>query len=242
MSLIYNMINFKNSGRILFIISACFLNLNAQDHARSFVVSPFPFASGTFSTSIGLSLTVIPRLIVEEGVVQLPMLEARTKYGITDNFYLTGRVNIVYITNQITIGAGWSFANNNCSVSISDHFGYWFGFADFKGFDASSMGLANYPTISIGMKVNELYLTLSGEALINLSQHTYFGSASVGRFKPEYVGYAVSFAIEDEIWKDNIILFGARFQYSLPIYQTWVAFSTSYRWALFPEFFIGYEF
>jgi hypothetical protein len=215
--------------------------LAQQDSLKGFVIFPKPINAGQFHSSIGLSLTVIPRLIVEEGVLQLPMLDARARLGISDEFYLSGRANIVYVTNQISLGAGWSYSYKNFSLSIADYFGYWFGFADFQGFDAKSMGLANYPTVTVGLSLNNLNISLSGEALITLSQHTYFGTASVGRFSPEYVGYAVTFAVEEELWKNNYFIFGARFQYSLPMYQTWLAFSTSYRWALFPEFFIGYE-
>jgi hypothetical protein len=227
--------------QILLIFSICQFNTQAQDSSKNFLLSPTQLKAGSLNTSVGISLTVIPRLIAEEGVLQLPMLDVRAKYGITDEFYLSGRANIVYVTNQITAGAGWSFSYKNFSFSISDHFGYWFGFADFKGFDASSMGLANYPAITLGLTVNELNISLSGEALFTLAQHTFFGTASVGRFRPEYVGYAITLAVEEELWKGNWFLFGARFQYSLPLYQTWVAFSTSNRWALFPEFFIGYE-
>jgi len=212
-----------------------------QDSLKGFVLFPKPINAGEFHSSIGLSLTIVPRLVVEEGILQLPMLDARARLGITDEFYLSGRANIVYVTNQISIGAGWSYSYKNFSLSVSDHFGYWFGFADFQGFDAKSMGLANYPTITLGVALKGLNVTLSGEALITLSQHTYFGAASVGRFSPEYVGYAVTLAVEEELWEKNYFLFGARFQYSLPMYQSWLAFSTSYRWALFPEFFIGYE-
>lgn len=234
---------------ISFSITSLFLSLSffptviiaQQDSSKGFVVFPKPINSGQFHSSIGISLTVVPRLIVEEGVLQLPMLDARARLGITDEFYLSGRANIVYVTNQISLGFGWSYSYKNLSLSIADHFGYWFGFADFQGFDAKSMGLANYPTITLGLSLNNLNVSLSGEALITLSQHTYFGTASVGRFSPEYVGYAVTLAVEEELWKNNYFIFGARFQYSLPMYQTWLAFSTSYRWALFPEFFIGYE-
>jgi hypothetical protein len=218
-------------------------NLTAQeDSSKAHVLFPEPITQGKFYSSLGISITVIPRLIVEEGVVQLPMVDLRTRYGLTDNFFLAGRLNLVYITNQVTIGAGWSYSFGNISLSIADNFSYWFGFADFQGFNAAAMGLSNSPMISIGAKIDDLNISLSGEAIFTISQHTYFGAASVGRVNPEFVGYALTLAVEEELWKNNYVLFGVRFQYSLPLYQTWVAFSTSYRWAVFPEFFIGYEF
>ena len=231
----------KQIAPILMFLFSLQISFAQTDNSPNHILFPKPIGAGSLYSSLGASITVIPRLIVEEGVIQLPMIDARAKYGITDEFYLSGRANIVYVTNQISLGAGWSYSYKNFSFSISDHFGYWFGFADFQGFDAASMGLANYPTITLGVAFNDLNVSLSGEALITLSQHTYFGSASVGRFSPEYVGYAVTLAVEEELWKNNYFIFGARFQYSLPMYQTWLAFSTSYRWALFPEFFIGYE-
>ncbi len=239
--LIYPHANTKRSALFLVLLFIAQINYAQKDSSRAYVIFPKPIKAGQFYSSLGMSITIIPRLVVEEGVLQLPMLDARARLGISDEFYLSGKANIVYLTNQISLGAGWSYSYKDFSLSIADHFGYWFGFAGFQGFDATAMGLVNYPSITLGIAFNNLNVSLSGEALITLSQHTYFGSASVGRFTPEYVGFAVTLTVEEELWKNNYFIFGARFQYSLPMYQTWLAFSTSYRWALFPEFFIGYE-
>ncbi len=205
------------------------------------MIFPEPISQGNFYSSLGISVTVVPRLIVEEGVLQLPMLDLRARYGLSDNIFISGRANLVYLTNQLSLGAGWAHSFGNISLSIADNFAYWFGFADFQGFNSTAMGLTNFPSVTIGIVLDDLHISLGGEALFTISQHTYFGSASVGRVNPEFVGYAVTASIEEELWRKNYFLFGLRFQYSLPMYQTWLAFSTSYRWTLFPELFIGYE-
>lgn len=87
---------------ILFVTQ---FSYSQTDSSKAHILFPKPVNAGKFYSSLGASITVIPRLIVEEGVIQLPILDARAKYGITDEFYLSGRANIVYITNQISLGA-----------------------------------------------------------------------------------------------------------------------------------------
>ncbi len=211
------------------------------DSTKTYVFFPKPQPVNKFNLSLGVSMTVIPRAIVQEGVIPLPMLEVRTKYGLSDHFFLTGQANIVYVTNQVSLGIGWADSYKGISFAIADNFGYWFGFADFEGFDAVAMGLTNYPSLTVGAQVDDLSISLRSEVLLSISQHTSFGTSSVGRINPQLAGVAFTLGIEQPLWKDNSILFGTRIQYALPMYQTWLAFSTFHRWLIFPEFFIGYE-
>ena len=226
---------------LLFFILPLQHSAGQDDSSKTYVVFTKQIKQGELSTSLGLSITVLPRIILEEGVLQLPMLEIRSRYGILDNIFLLGHANFVYLANQVSLGIGVTFLCDNVSFSIADKFNYWFGFAKFQGFDATAMGLTNSPVISAGFDLVNLHISMSFEALLSISQHTYFGNASVGIVDLEFVGYAGSFTVEEELWKNNYFLFGIRFQYSLPLYQTWLAFSASNRWALFPEFYIGYQ-
>jgi hypothetical protein len=212
-----------------------------QDSSQTFVLFPKPLPSGTFNLSLGASMTIIPRAIVQEGVVPLPMVDVRMKYGLTDHLFLSGQANVVYVTNQLSLGLGWSHSFGDFSFAIADNMGYWFGFADFEGFDAAAMGLTNYPSVTVGVAVDNLHISFRTEGLLTISQHTSFGAASVGRVNPELAGFAFTLAVEQALWKNNYFMFGTRIQYALPMYQTWLAFSTFQRWLVFPEFFIGYE-
>ena len=211
------------------------------DTTRPYILFPKSRTSGEFNYLVGLSITFVPKVIVEEGILQLPMIEFRSKYWLPYNLYLSSKMNFVYLTNQIQAGFGWSYSTDKFSFSVQDHMGYWFGFADFQGFDAFSMGLINYPGISIGYETDDLLLTLGAEAIYSISQHTNFGEASLGRIKPKLSGFIFTLAVEEELWKNNFFVFGTRFQYAVPSYQIWLAFAYSQRWLLYPELFIGYE-
>ncbi|OGU24969.1 MAG: hypothetical protein A2X66_04955 [Ignavibacteria bacterium GWA2_54_16] len=212
-----------------------------QDSSQTFVLFPRPLPSGTFNSSLGISMTIIPRAIVQEGVLPLPMVDVRMRYGLTDHLFLSGQANLVYVTNQVSLGLGWSHSFGRLSFALEDKVGYWLGFAGFEGFDATAMGLTHYPSVTVGVAADNLYLSFRTEALFTISQHTYFGTASVGRINPKLAGFAFTLAAEQALWKDNYFMFGTRIQYALPMYQTWLAFSAFDRWLVFPEVFIGYE-
>lgn len=213
----------------------------SQDSSRTFVLYPKSLPSGTSNLSLGLAMTIIPRAIVQEGVLPLPMVDVRMRYGLTDHLFLSGHANFVYVTNQVSLGLGWSHSFGRLSFALEDKVGYWFGFAGFEGFDATAMGLTNYPSITVGVAADNLFLSFQTEALFSISQHTYFGTASVGRINPKLAGFAFTLAAEQALWKDNHVMFGTRIQYALPMYQTWLAFSAFDRWLVFPEVFIGFE-
>jgi len=213
----------------------------SQNSSRTFVLFPGPQSAGAFGVSTGFSITLIPRAIAEESLLQLPLIDIRSRYWLTDNLFVLGQANIVYLTNQVTLGIGWSYSFGSVSLALSDEAGYWFGFADFQGFESTAMGISNIPSVTLGVEFEEIFVTLRTEALIPFGQRTTFGTASVGRFNPKLAGFAFTLAVEEELWKNNYFLYGVRVQYSLPLYQTWLAFSSFNRWIVFPGFFVGYE-
>jgi len=213
----------------------------SQDSSRTLVLFPGPQSAGTFKISTGFSVTLIPRAIAEESLLQLPLIDIRSRYWLTDNLFILGQANVVYLTNQVTLGIGWSYSFGSFSLAVSDEVGYWFGFADFQNFESTAMGISNFPSVAFGIEFEEIFVTFRTEALIPFGQRTTFGTSSVGRFGPKLAGFAFTLAVEEELWKNNYFLYGIRVQYSLPLYQTWVAFSSFNRWIVFPGFFIGYE-
>lgn len=180
-------------------------------------------------------MTLYPRAIVEEEIRQIPMLNSTMRLGLPLNFSFTAQFSTVYITNVLSAGAMWSYPLGNVSFAITDEFSYWFGFADFEGFDTKAMGLVNRPGISAGIDIEAYKITSKTEILILISQHTYFGSASVGRVQPEIAGIVTSIILEQDIWGSTFTSFALRLNYARPNYQVWLAFSAQNRWMLYPD-------
>ena len=225
------------------LLSFCISQLcSTERNAGPYISFPRPFQQHTLCYSIGASLTIFPRSVVEEEIRQIPMVNVSVRYGLPYNFSLITQFSTVYIINSASAGAMWSYPLGNVSLALSDEFTYWFGFADLDGFDTQAMGLLNRPGISVGIDIDDYKITMKSEMLILFSQHTYFGSASVGKVKPEIAGVVTSAILEQDIWKSTFMSFALRAHYARPNYQVWLAFAVQDRWLLYPDVQISFVF
>lgn len=200
-----------------------------------FLSFPSSYASGRVQWSIGASLAIMPRAVVEEEIRQIPMIDANVRYGLFDAVSLTGSFSTIYLTNVATAGLHWTFSLGDVHASIGDNVSYWFGTATMQGFDTQVMGLVTVPGVSAGMDFDGSLVTLRSELLVPISQHTYFGSASVGRVKPEIAGIVESITLEQDLWHGTFLSFEFRGHYARPNYQLWLAFAVQDRWLFYPE-------
>ncbi len=225
----------SSTGRMFALLLLCTPLFGQNSDAVPYLSFPRPLAQGTLNYSLGASMTIFPRFVVEEEIRQIPMVLVSARYGLPSNFSLTAQLSTVYITNAVSAGAMWSYELFGVHTALTDEFVYWFGIADLEGFNTNAMGIVNRPGISAGIDVDNYLLTLRSELLVLISQHTYFGSASVGRVKPEVAGVTTSLTLEQDVWDRTFMSFSLRANIARPNYQLWLAFSVQDRWILYPE-------
>jgi hypothetical protein len=229
--------------RAIMMVAAS-ISIGGLVHAKE--LRPVPFVNypreltvGEWHYAIGASLTLLPRAVVEEEIRQLPLIQASGRYGLGSGFSAYGQVATVYLTNVATAGVWWSFSKNNVALALTEAVSFWFGVADMEGFDTKAMGLITMPGVNVGVELDGYQLSLHSEALIAISQHTYFGSASVGRIAPALAGVSFTLTAEQRLWNATCASFAVRTRIAQPNYQVWLAFSVQDRWLLFPEFQVG---
>jgi hypothetical protein len=224
---------------LLLVISANLFSM-ASDSGKSFVLYPREIPKWKMMSSLGLSIMMIPRVIAEEEIRQVPMIDFNLRYGLPLDCSLNLSLRTVYITNELSLGLGWHKTFGPISFSIHDKFLFWFGYADMQGFDSKAIGLLNQPGITVGINIDEYLISMKTELLYLLSQKTFYGSGTVGRVKKEITGTVITLASEQSVWKNSRMLLGVRLYYAKPGYQVWLAFSAFKQWMVFPELFIGY--
>jgi len=229
-------------GCLVLLVLRVAVSSGMEAGADTHLAFPRAYEPGTLRYSLGLSLTLLPRAVVEEEIRQIPMVNAALRWALPLNFSLTAGVSTVYITNVASAGVMWSQTHGGISFAVADEFSYWFGVADMSGFDTQAMGLFNRPSLSIGADIDAHKITLKTEMLLLLTQHTYFGAASVSRVKPEIAGIAATLCLEQEAWRSAFISFAFRANYARPNYQVWLAFSVQDAWMFYPELQAAYIF
>jgi hypothetical protein len=241
----YNIFNSKiydglfmkiSSTKRLFVLLLLSSSLFGQEsRSLPYISFPRPLEPGDFHYALGASMTIFPRFVVEEEIRQIPMVLVSARYGLPSNFSLTAQFSTIYITNALSAGVMWSSELFGLHVSFTDEFVYWFGIADLEGFNTNAMGIVNRPGFSAGVEIDNYFVTLRSDLLIPISQHTYFGAASVGRVKPELAGVTTSLTLEQDLWEETSLSFSLRANIARPNYQLWLAFSVQDRWILYPE-------
>lgn len=210
-----------------------------QDSIKTWVFFPQSIEPLVFHISIGATLTKLPKEIVEEEIDQLPMLDIHWKFGLPWNFSVIGRASTIYLTNQFSVGIQWSKSFGNLSVGYSNEWGLWYGLMKSNGFDVSSRGFVNHPSVFIGYRFNELLFTSKTEVIIQ-SQKTWADKQMIGSVDNRFAGLGFSFIIEQPLVKNHNVLFGFKFNYTKFYYQSWLSFATFDEYVLYPELMLGY--
>jgi hypothetical protein len=190
--------------------------------------------------SLGISLTILPKALVDDVIRQVPVVDIQTRIGLPLNFSAGIRLNSVYIANQAAFGLQYSYSIGALSLALGDEIAYWYGFADMEGFDTEASGWINSPFISAGLDLHNLLLTLRFELIYITSRETTVGSILLESRKNDLTGYAIMLAVEQPLWNDNDVMIAAKLNFARSLYQSWLTFSTFDKMLLHPEFIVGF--
>lgn len=204
------------------------------------IVSPAPMQLWEWQNSLGLSLSTLPKEIVEEELNQSPALDVRSRLGLPWGISADARFLIQVLTNHIAIGGSWSHAFGRFAFSLGDDAAFWFGFLTIDGFDNSANGWLNYPHITVGYDFGPLRLMLRADMLLVLSYRAYAGDNLLASDKNGFGGYSGSITIEQPFWKDTHVTLGFKASYLRYFYQSWFTFETFNRYLFIPELSVGF--
>ena len=200
---------------------------------------PAGIPTGEFRGLIGINMTILPQILVEDQIRQSPMLTGQVRYGLPGNFSVDASVTSNIIANFIAIGPRWGLDFERFSLGVSARLGYWYGFAPIEGFDIVATSWLNYPGLEIGLRLDDVRATLRAEAQIVTALRITSDAIETSSSKNTIGGYALDIHIEQPFWGDSSTSLGLRLNYSKSMYQAWLAFSTLDVYQVYPEFTIA---
>jgi hypothetical protein len=225
---------------IYFVFISTLFSQEINDSCRTFIYFPKEIPKWDLRYTLGFTLAYIPKAIVEEEIYYSPLADLNIRFGLPYDFSAHGRISSIGISNNFVFGGQWSHSFGKFSFALGYDWGYWLGFLKVKGFDVVANGFINYPGLTIGLDLSDFYVSLKGELLWLTFNQTFTGENSVGGVMRELVGSAITYALEQPLWKKNYIAMGVKLYYTKFFYQSWVSFSTFDRMLFFPEFFVGF--
>ncbi len=226
---------------LMLLLQAGLLAQEFRTVKRNFIFFPKEVTSGEVIYYTGISMAQLPTKIVEDIFDQVPMIDLKLRFGLPFNFSATADLSSNIFTTLLKAGSIYSISHDNLSLSVGNDFLFWYGFFNNDDFDISVLGWGYSPSVSIGYDFADFFISLKAEANIK-AQNTYMKSLQYTKNSPKFVGTTFSFAVEQPLWKDNILAIGFRAYYTKFFYKSWISFSTFDEYLFYPEFFVGFIF
>jgi len=203
------------------------------------LLTPIPIPSGEFRAAVGATITILPRIVAEEELRQVPMLNLELRYGLPLGFSATGRASTNVITNLISAGAEWRGRLGRFSVGAGYQVAYWYGFAAFEGFDVDAQSWLTFPALTAGFDFDDFHLSGRAELQFITSRSSATEGIETGSDRNALGGYAFTTTLEQPFWGNTSAIIGLKVYYSRSMYQSWLAFSTFNEYLFYPEFQFG---
>jgi hypothetical protein len=233
-------ITLKNITLIIITNFIIGLNLFSAEKSHSdFIFFPKETREYENTFYVGLNMSIIPKMITEEEIRQIPCMEANYRLGLPFRTSLLAKISANYFTNQISLGLLHSLSISNLSLGIGDYHSFWFGYSKLDGFDNYAEGWLNTPFFIIGYDFEDVKLSLKNEINFVTSETFSAGNIQVGSKKNFVSGVAFTLSLEQPLWKDNIVLLSTKINYNKSNNKYWPAFFTTKNWFFFPEFSFG---
>ncbi len=153
-----------------------------------------------------------------------PMFTADYKRGLGSGFALDVSVQTIVLFNQLNVGAQWAFHGGPFSFGLMAHVGGYFGvlgkaLVATTSFNSTGWGVLLLPGAKAGLQVTkDAWITLQGEAYVNLYQGVNLGGLVLSPGSVAYDGYGLSLIVEYSPKKQGVIYYGVSLYHTAPNY------------------------
>lgn len=238
-----------NSAKIILFCYILFANLNAQEIKNEFNYFLYPQRVDPLSIKHNLTIYAakLPEDVVEEASnwIFAPLFAYSVKFGVSENFALTGGVKSNFITQHFSLGIRWIHRWEKFAVSLGYDGAYFFGALNNFGFESKINGWFTYPNFTIGYQFEGFTLAIRTEAHILMSLNETVDDLKInhdiGKYVGKYDGVSLGLYIEQPFWKRTVVVLGIKFTVSKFYYPAWMAFTRFDRPLLIAETVLGFN-
>jgi len=231
---------FKSIFLTLFIGLVSFAYVDADESVvkNHTLLYPKNYQDYEFQWSAGAMLTTMPKDWVETAI-RAPLFTFNFSFGLPENFSVLADAEILFVANQIRLGPRWGFDYGDLAFNIGYDVGYVFGQLEQFGFTNSVHGWMNYPNISIGTNIDDLFFTLQGELMIMTSSSVTTDGIEIANNGDRVLGGTISLYLEQKLWGNHVFLFGLKNNITKFYYPAWAVFTTFDRLYWIPQIHMG---
>ena len=217
---------------------------DTKDAADSFDIRkasfflPQPLPASKYSHMIGLDYVVVPREWTLD-IINAPMLYYAGKFTLPYGFNVQTSLSTLFVSYRFLLGPYWNYSINNFSFGAGWQVAFNYGILNQFGFNTKLVIWEQEPSLSVGYSFKKFSLTLKASTIWTNAYYENQGGHVVPHKNSFDDGYSVGAIIEQRLWKNRILSFGAKTSFLRYHIIAWPAFPVNqYRYWV-PEFFIG---
>ena len=121
-----------------------------------FLYSPEPVESNSLHFSAGLSLTILPQILVDGEGRLVPTLTARGRYGVSGGLSVEAGLRTNVLTTYVDLQGRYALDVDPLYFGGSLRTALWYGFAPIDGFNITALGWHISPAVEAGFTSGEL--------------------------------------------------------------------------------------
>jgi len=241
--------NITDSGRnvkkllLILILLALTTSIHAQTDTEDVENYFYPEAMnfGQIKSILGLSMSSLPEDVVEtDDLFYAPLFSYYLKIGMPANFVVEASANSNIVTFQISLGTKWNFCPGKMSFAPGYDVAYWFGGLKSFGFDSKARGWIHYPNFTFGYHFKTFTVSVKSELILVTYVLEFQDDLVIARERNFYSGFAITTAIEQPLWDENILMLGLKINYTKSYYPQWATYSRFNRYFFIPELMVGF--
>jgi hypothetical protein len=216
----------------------------APDDARpGSVFHPEGPGRGHLGIALGALVDVLPTRVTQSETRTIPKLTGALRAGLPGGVSADLRVSAIVVSNEVSLGLGWTYARGPWSVRPEVRQAFWYGTITFEGYDATGWGILHYPGLALGVALGPARISLELEAIVSLAQHVKLGDAhQVTRRRFALAGESATLVVENPLRGGGNPYFGVGLLRTDADYQAWIAFAPQSVSLVYPRFVAGYGF
>ena len=230
-------------GIVIVLFTVCIMDVSAKSDADTswkYYLSAKILRPWSLEYIVGMSVSHLPSIVVEEEISQSPMLMCGLKLGMPYNLNFALSLQSNYIANYGLSELYWNMIDNKFSLSFGVKFAMWFGHLEMDAIHLKSYGGILYPSIKMSYDFDKYVISSELE-----SQHSQMTTSSegeiLGTLREPSAGFALRLSIEQELWESQIVALSVKINYAKFYYQSWLSFNTIDEFLLYPEILFAFE-
>jgi len=201
---------------------------------------PQPQPPWKYYQQVAVQYIVVPKDWITEQLTA-PMFSYAGKYTLPYGFNLQSSLATLFISYRLNFGPFWNYSVNNFHFGAGYQVAYSLGFLKQFGFNTTLNVWEQQPSLTVGYSFKTMAVVLRGD-LYYISSLSETQAGHTISYPTFLNGYSITGALEQRLWRNNLLSFGVKMNYLKYHIIAWPAFPVNQYRYLLPEFDLGLSF